>query len=117
MPIYAYECKGCQKQFDRYVHYTTSLNPECECGSPTEKIWRVTRHMAASAFPFVTTNITGQPIEVTSPRHLDELCKMHGVTNRPDAAWVEKEYLGVDWRTGKQVYKESSGLGMPGCWI
>src|SRR5687767_14890509 len=111
MPIYAYECKACQGQFDRYVNYTTSENPACECGGATEKIWKITKHVAASAFPFTTTNLTGQPIEVTSPGHLEELCKLHGVTNRPDAAFLTKEYAGVDFRTGKQIYKEGSGLG------
>jgi hypothetical protein len=73
--------------------------------------------VAASVYPYVTTNITGKPIEVTSAAHLESLCREHNVTHRPDAAWLTQEYKGVDWKTGKQIYKEGSGAGLPGSWI
>lgn len=77
------------------------------------------QHIAASAFPYVTRNIhpDGKPIEVQSPAHLKELCKTFNVTPRDDAGYITKEYLGYNMQTKKQMYKESSGVGLPGCWI
>jgi len=73
-------------------------------------------HIAANGFPFTTTHITGKPIEVTSEGHLKALCQAHVVTHRPDVAWLEKQHLGSD-RTGKPIYREGSGMGLPGVWI
>lgn len=70
----------------------------------------------ASAFPYTTSNITGKPIEVSSESHLKALCAEHGVTHRPDVAWLEKRHLGSD-RQGRPVYKEGNGVGLPGCWV
>jgi hypothetical protein len=75
------------------------------------------RHTPASGFPYVTSNITGSPITVTDLGHERELCRIHGVTKRDDAAWLTKEHAGLDWRTGKPIYRESSGVGDPGCWV
>lgn len=82
-----------------------------------EKVWKVTKHLGSGAFPFTTKNFNGEPIEVQSPSHLEQLCKQFGVTHRPDAAWVEKEWSHYDWKTGKHVYKEGSGMGLPGVWF
>lgn len=75
------------------------------------------RGRAANGYPYVTKNISGEAIEVLSPGHEAELCKIHGVVKRDDAAWLTKEHAGQDWRTGKPIYRESSGVGDPGCWI
>lgn len=119
MPIFAYQCaEGHQEE--GYVPSHLSPLPACShCGGQTEKIWKITRHVAASVFPYVTTNITpdGSPVEVTSQSHLDQLCKQFGVVHRPDVAWIEEEHQGVDFRTGEQRYKKGNGVGMPGCWV
>lgn len=73
-------------------------------------------HTPGSAWPFVTTHITGKPIEVRSEAHLQELCKAHGVKHRPDSAFLEKNFLGVG-RDGKPRYSEGSGRGLPGSWV
>lgn len=120
MPIYQYECGTCEGQFEAYVALTSSENPPCEkegCGGQTERIWKISKHTPASVFPFVTKNLNGQPIEVRSAAHLEELCKIHGKTHRPDAAWIDTEYLGYDRKTKRQVYKEGRGVGLPGCWV
>ncbi len=64
-----------------------------------------------------TTHLTGKPETFASQALLDARCKELGVTPRPDTAWLTQEYQGVDFMTGKQRYKEGSGLGVPGCWI
>lgn len=71
----------------------------------------------ASGFPFTTTHFDGKPVEVTSEGHLRELCKIYDVTHRPDVAWVEKRITGYDRNSGKPIYKEGSGAGLPGCWV
>lgn len=70
-------------------------------------------------FPYTTTNIhpEGKAIEVKSEAHLQQLCKEYGVVHRPDVAWLEKERIGYNFRTGKQEYKEGNGVGLPGCWV
>lgn len=93
--------------------------PVCACGAEMERDYmdEHARHVPSSGFPYVTSNITGSPIEVTDLGHERELCRIHGVTKRDDAAWLTKEHAGLDWRTGKPIYRESSGVGDPGCWV
>lgn len=123
MPIYTYQCQSCKNEFEKYVPYTTSGDPECgECGEATEKIWKVTRHYGSgSTFPFVTKHLNGQPIEVTSESHLQQLCKQYGKVSRPDVGWIEERYEGAEYdrKTGKfkQKYTGGSGRGLPGSWI
>jgi hypothetical protein len=74
-------------------------------------------HRPGAVFPYITRNITGEPIEVRSHGHLKELCKEHGVRLRDDNAFIDSEYQGYDIRTGKQNYSEGSGRGLPGQWI
>jgi hypothetical protein len=91
-----------------------------ECGEEGHPWWDhetgYKQYSGETSYPYVTTHITGKPIEVTGPGHERELCRIHGVRKRDDAAWVEKRYLGVDPRTGKQRYSEGSGMGLPGVW-
>jgi hypothetical protein len=69
------------------------------------------------SYPFTTKNFTGQPVEVTSRAHEKALMAQHGLVKRDDVAWVDKEYVGYNHRTGKQEYKEGRGMGNPGCWF
>lgn len=69
------------------------------------------------SYPFVTKNFNGQPIEVTSRAHEKSLMQEYGVRKRDDAAWTEKEYVGYNWRTKRQEYREGNGVGLPGCWV
>jgi hypothetical protein len=68
-------------------------------------------------YPFTTKNFNGKPIEVTSRAHEAALMREYGVVKRDDVAWNGKEYLGYNYRTGKQEYKEANGVGLPGCWV
>lgn len=117
MPIYQFECEGCKKGFERYLSLRGEDNPPCECGGKTERVWALgVRTKGSDVFPYVTTNITGKPIEVTSYAHLKNLCKQHNVVNRSDNAWIEKTHEGCD-RKGNPIYHEGSGAGLPGSWI
>jgi len=91
-----------------------------ECGESGHPWWDhdvgYRQHAGQGSYPYTTSNITGKPIEVTSPGHEKELCKIHKVRKRDDAAWLEKEYKGFNPMTGKQEYSEGSGRGLPGSW-
>lgn len=75
------------------------------------------RHIPGSAWPMTTKNLTGKEETFASQADLDRRCKELGVVQRPDNAWITQEHCGVDFRTGKTIYKEGSGLGMPGSWV
>lgn len=125
MPTYDFQCATCKTddggpfEFEAFVQHIGGTEACRRCEGPTERVWRLgNHHIGSSCFPYVTKNLTpdGSPIEVTSERHLQQLCKQFGKTHRPDAAWITKEYLGYDPLTGQQRYSEGSKLGMPGVW-
>lgn len=125
MPVYTYSCDACKHDFDAYVHFTTSTNQACEkCGGPTEKVWTVSQRNGYSSFPYKTRNITadGSEVEVTSAAHEKQLMQEYTratgaeIRKRDDAAFIDKEYRGYDWKTKTQRYEEGSGVGRPGCW-
>ena len=78
---------------------------------------RVDGRPAASGFPLTTKHIDGVERTFNSDRELQAFCKANGVTHRPDAGWLTKEIVGMDRKSGKPVYKEGSGVGLPGCWV
>lgn len=101
MPVYDFVCNGeCQGEREAYVPLTTSEAPSC-CGLPMDKVFRPRRSFHKSVFPYVTTHITGKPIDILSESHLQSLCKQHNVRSRPDAAFLDEN---------------ESGRGMPGQW-
>lgn len=120
MPIYQFECTSCKDGFEQYLSLRGEENPPCRtCSSPTERVWALgSQHKGSGIYPYVTRNLdpTGKPVEVRSASHLDSLCKQFNVVHRPDVAFIEKQHLGCD-RTGKPIYKEGSGAGLPGCWF
>jgi hypothetical protein len=121
MPFYVWSCEEGhdQKVEQTFEHKMEPKAPECECGALMERNYPLEsrRHIPASGYPYVTKNITGKEITVTDAGHEAELCKIHGVAKRDDAAWIEKRYVGYNWKTGEQEYSEGSGRGLPGSWI
>lgn len=118
MPVYAYQCTPEEHQFEAYVHSHRDACPPCLiCGGTTEKIWKITRHIGGVNWPFTTKHLTGKEETFADQAALNQRLKELGMVRRDDAAWLEQEYQGYDWVTGKQKYKEGSGLGMPGCWV
>lgn len=118
MPVYDWKCSACPFEEEAFVETWRDLR-SCElCSAPMEKVWSLSaEHRAASGYPYITKNITGEAIEVKSPGHERELCKLHGVNKRDDKAWENQEYLGWDPKARRQRYKEGNGVGTPGCWV
>ena len=118
MPVYQFGCKKkeCAKEWEAYLPSFNSKNPKCECGGKGERVWKITSRTGYGIFPYTTSNLTGSPIEITSPAHLRSLEKKHGVRLRDDVAYINQEWRGYDPVTKKQIYNES-GRGMKGQWI
>lgn len=122
MPVYAFQCTGCAKEWEAFLVSYSSDNPACEdCAvedaPKVERIWAVSKRSGYQIFPYTTSNLTGKPIEIKDAKHLKQLEKKFNVRLRDDAAYNNQEYAGYDRKTGKQVYKEGSGRGMPGQWV
>lgn len=123
MPIYGFRCEAdASHTEEHYYPLRESSTPERECETCKGHMVRdltveARNHIPSSGYPYVTSNISGEPIEVKSSAHEAELCKIHGVTKRDDQAWIEKMHVGHDWKTGKPIYYEPSGRGLPGSWI
>lgn len=73
--------------------------------------------VSSKIYPYTTRHISGQPMEITSAAHERAVFAAHGIRQRDDAAFLNKEYLGYNWKTKQQEYKEGNGVGMPGCWV
>lgn len=131
MPVYALECAGPDAhQNDVYLHSWKTPNPPCVlCGAETDRVWKITRHLASSSFPYTTKHLTGSPIEVTDAAHEKRLLKQHGLRKRDDNHYGHEEDEVVDFkweydRSGKYprlksmtpIYRTSGGRGMPGSW-
>jgi predicted nucleic acid-binding Zn ribbon protein len=118
MPVYNFSCSACKVEEEAYVP-KIGEGRTCEaCGGEMERVWKLgAAHRPGNAWPFTTTHLSGKPETFNSQAELDRRCKELGVTHRPDAGWLTKEFVGVDPRTGKHVYKEASGVGLPGCWV
>jgi len=121
VPFYEWACEACHKGEKTFEPKMEPRPPLCSCGAEMERDYpaEARGHRPASGYPYITKNISpdGKPIEVRSPAHEAELCKIHGVVKRDDQAWIEKQHVGHDWKTGQPVYWEPSGRGMPGSWF
>lgn len=120
MPFYCWNCEPCSQRDKTFEYKMEPIAPACShCEQAMERDYPAehSRSVASSGFPYVTSNITGSPVEVTSLGHEKELCRIHGVAKRDDQAWLSKEHAGLDWRTGKPIYREESGMGFKGTWI
>lgn len=80
MPTYSYECEVCQER----IHVNGSVRnvqPDsitCGCGGYAPRDYGSIQ-VRDEFWPHVTSNITGSPVEVTSPRQRDRLCEASGV--------------------------------------
>lgn len=120
MPIYGFRCT-CGQTEEHFFHVRDE-KPSAKCGKCSLEMQRdltveARNHIPGSAWPMTTLHLTGKPETFASQAQLDARCKELGVTHRPDNAWISQEHQGVDFRTGKTIYKEGSGAGLPGSWV
>ena len=93
MPLYDFRCRECGAQEERYAGMDER---EAECSTCqgqmkrliTSKIHLQTDYASAS---FVTADITGDPVRITSRKQLRSLCEAHDV--RPKETAIKNETL------------------------
>ena len=83
MPMYTYSCSNDEcNGVDYLVSHMNEHRPtwkRCSlCGKRAHRTYEAPQ--LAIFHPYVTPDITGSEVEVTSPRQEDELCRRHGVT-------------------------------------
>jgi len=117
MPLFDLKCPDGHIN-EVYLKSLQTKNEDCRnCGKETTRIYSISSQSGYQEFPFVTTHITGKPLEIRDRAHFERVLKAHNLTHRPDIAWTEKEYVGYNRKTRKQEYREASGRGLPGCWV
>ena len=86
MPLYDYCCKACG---DTQEHYAKVDEREqtCVCGGTATRIFS-SRYFINPDIDYVTANITGDPVRITSRRQLDQMCKEHGVYQKIGKGWT-----------------------------
>jgi len=85
MPLYDFECE-CGKVTEHYAGINEKRMP-CDCGKTAKRIIS-TRYYINPDVDFVTDNITGSPVRVTSRKQLASLCKENGVHQKIGKGWI-----------------------------
>lgn len=79
MPMYTFACPCCS-HYDDQFHRMASVPKHPKCPKCGQKMGRIYRPPQISVFSeYVTSDITGSPVAVTSRRAENDLCKAHGV--------------------------------------
>jgi len=131
VPCFEWMCEtaGCTERTREWRPKWTPDRPVCSAHGPMERDYHgeARRHIPGAAFPYVTKNITGSPIEVRDQGHLNDLLKAHNLIQRDDAAFVEPmeerfDFGKYNWRTGQwdgrgMKRKEGNGASQKGRWI
>ena len=81
MPLYDILCLKCNKEFEVFSKIDDRNNIKCQCGGKT-KILLSPPHKDWFRPNELWEDFTDHPIEVTSKKHLKQLCKEHGVYAR-----------------------------------
>jgi putative FmdB family regulatory protein len=78
--LYDYKCR-CGHTFDAFNSVENREFAECpKCGEQADKVLSLNSRLGLSIFKeFVTDNITGTPIMVTSKEHKKQLMRQHGL--------------------------------------
>ena len=87
MPLYDATCRECGKTFEHFAKVDERRVQCIECGG---EAWRIltTNYSVHGDVDFVTDNISGEPVRVTSKRQLRQLMTRHGVSEKYGKGWV-----------------------------
>jgi len=80
VPLYDFQCLKCGKGFEQFSKLDNRLNVKCSCGGKTSICLTTAKRDWFRVH--INEDFDGTPIEVTSKKHLKELCKKHGVYSR-----------------------------------
>lgn len=84
MPTYTYYCKKCNHEEDHIfpMRGTPDRLVHIGCGETMRRIFKAPQVHVRQ--PYVTSNITGEPVEIRSARQEEDLCNRHGVARIMD---------------------------------
>jgi len=86
MPLYDFECLSCGRIAEHYASMDETTKPCVACGMNAKRIISTNTFVMRDE-NFVTDNITGDPVRITSRRQLRDLEKRHGVTQKIGKGW------------------------------
>lgn len=79
MPLYDLKCLTCGREFEEFSKIDKRLSVKCPCGGGTKVLLGAKRDWFRAG---LWEDFTDHPIEVTSKKHLRELCKRYEVQAR-----------------------------------
>lgn len=85
MPLYDFECPKCKKTFEKFccINDLECYTIKQKCPICETQLKRLIGGIKKDWFrPHINEDFDGTPIEVTSKKHLKELCKKFGVQSR-----------------------------------
>ena len=86
MPLYDHECSTCGAVSEALAPVDDRVVRCPACGDNAERIFS-SRYYINPDVDFVTDNITGDPVRVTSRQHLARLCRDNGVSEKIGKGW------------------------------
>lgn len=85
MPCYDFKCGGCGRISEYYARMDDRVR-DCKCGGTMCRLI-TSRYGINRSLDFVTDNITGDPVHITSKRQHERLCREHNVTPKIGKGW------------------------------
>lgn len=83
MPLYDFKCNECGEEFEDISPASAIAKAWCpQCKEVKDVTVLITKANKDWFVPHINDDFDGTPIEVTSRKHLRELCKKHGVYSR-----------------------------------
>ena len=93
MPRYDFRCKACDKVEEHYAGMLDKPIGKCDaCGGESKRLISCTHSIAAdfASNDFVTDDISGEPVRITSNKQMNSLMKEHGVEPKTGFTKTEK---------------------------
>jgi putative FmdB family regulatory protein len=93
MPLYDFKCMKCGRVEEHFTKVDDKISM-CECGSESNRMitTNYSIHADFASKDFITTDITGEPVRITSRRQMRNLMKEHGVTEKQAPSRSETNY-------------------------
>jgi len=85
MPLYDFRCQECGGVSEHFAG-VEERQVSCGCGGISHRLI-TSRYYLNPDVEFLTDNITGDPIRITSRKMLDRVCKENGITQKTGKGW------------------------------
>ena len=86
MPLYDFQCTECRNIHEHYAHIEERIKTCETCGGLMKRMIGIGQNVIGD-IDFVTDNITGKPIRITSRKQLRGLLKKHGLYEKYGKGW------------------------------